>query len=231
MGPLVCLRHIPHDDVGVGEEVAREAGVELRYAGPLDEPPPAVTDIGGLVILGGEMNVDEIAAYPHLASERALVRAAVDRGVPVLGICLGAQMLARALGAEVCRLPARETGFTPVDPTPALDGDPLFGAFQPGERVFQSHQDAFALPHGSDLLLKGRVVDNQAFRFGDHAWGMQFHLEVSEAKFERWLARNVGRVRDWGGDADDIRRTAADHLPQQIARFRQVFDAFVRLAT
>ncbi len=229
MGPLICLRHVDGDDVGVGEEIAAEAGIALRYAGPLDGPPPAVADIGGLVVLGGHMNIDETDAYPYLASERALVRSAVDRGIPVLGVCLGAQMLARALGAEVRRAPVRELGFVPIDPTPALDGDPLFGSFQPGERVLEWHEDTFAVPAGSHLLLSGRAVRNQAFRFGERAWGMQFHAEVSPDKLDRWVTRSDQRIKTWGGDPEVLRLAAGTHLPAQVARFRQVFKAFVDL--
>lgn len=231
MGPLICLRHVPRDDVGVGEEVARDAGVELRYAGPLDDPPPAVEAIGGLVILGAEENVDEVEAHPHLATERTLVRAAVDRGVPVLGICLGAQMLARALGAEVRRAPVRELGFVPVTPTPALAADPLFGSFRPGERLFQWHEDTFALPEGATLLLTGEDVREQAYRAGDRAWGMQFHAEVNPDKLDRWITANEDGVRAWGREPADLRAEGAAHLPTQVTRFGELFRAFVRFIT
>lgn len=229
MALLIALRHVPNDDVGVGERVARDAGVELRYAGPLDDPPPPVEQIDGLVVLGGEMNVDEVDAHPFLAEERELVRAAVDLGVPVLGICLGSQMLARALGAPVRRAPVRELGFVLVDRTPALDGDPLFGAYRSGERMFEWHEDTFEVPDGAVLLLSGRAVGPQAYRFGDRAWGMQFHGEVDADKLERWLVAAEDSVRAWGGDPDLIRREAADHLPCQVDRFRTLFTAFVRL--
>jgi GMP synthase (glutamine-hydrolysing) len=230
MALLIVLRHLPGDDVGVGEKVARDAGVELRYAGPLDDPPPPVDQLDGLVVLGGEMNVDEVDAHPFLVTERDLVRAAVHRGVPVLGICLGSQMLARALGAPVSRAPVRELGFAPLDRTPDLDGDPLFGAYRSGECMFQWHEDTFEIPAGAVLLLTGRAVHPQAFRHGDRAWGMQFHGEVDADKLERWLTVAEDAVRAWGGDPDAIRDQAAAHLPCQVDRFRTLFAAFVGLA-
>lgn len=229
MGPLICLRHVGGDDVGIGEQVAREHGLPLVYAGPLDQPPPPVERIGGLVVLGGRENVDQITDHPHLATERELVRAAVDRGVPVLGICLGAQMLARALGAEVRRAPVRELGFVPLSPTPALAADPLFGSFRNGDRLFQWHEDTFAPPAGATLLMTGADVRNQAYRVGDRAWGMQFHAEVTPAKLDRWVTDPASRLHEWGGDADHLRAEGATHLPAQVDRFRTLFTTFVRL--
>jgi GMP synthase (glutamine-hydrolysing) len=226
---LIVLRHLPDDEVGVGEQVARDCGVELRYAGPLDDPPAPVDQLDGLVILGGDMKVDEVDAHPFLATERDLVRAAVHRDVPVLGICLGSQMLARALGAPVSRAPVRELGFVPLDRTHDLDCDPLFRDYRSGERMFQWHEDTFEVPAGAVLLLTGRAVHPQAFRYGDRAWGMQFHGEVDADKLERWLTVAAGAVRAWGGDPDAIRDQAVVHLPCQVDRFRALFAAFVRL--
>lgn len=136
--------------------------------------------MGGLIVFGGEMNVDEIEAHPYLLRERQLMADALARGVPVLGICLGAQMLARVLGAPVRRAPVRELGFKPVRLTQAGTTDPLLGAFGRSACVFQWHEDTFDLPKGAELLAAGDTVTNQAFRHGDRAWGVQFHFEVNQ---------------------------------------------------
>jgi GMP synthase-like glutamine amidotransferase len=192
---------------------------------------PDLEEIGGLIVFGGEMNVDETGQHPYLLTQRDLMRRAVDAGLPVLGICLGAQMLARALDARVYRAPVRELGFKTVRLTAAGQGDTLLSAFQTGNRAFQWHEDTFDLPAGAELLATGDDVPHQAFRFGRTAWGVQFHFEVDARGVEAWLrAAEPTLSRDWKRSADEIRDELRMYLDAQQQRSRVLLAAFAGIA-
>ncbi|MGH2663281.1 MAG: type 1 glutamine amidotransferase [Actinomycetota bacterium] len=225
--PVACLRHEEPDDLGVGRDA-----LPIEYVDLWREDPPALGDIAGLIVLGGEMNADQVEDYPFLAPERELLRRAVKDGIPVLGICLGAQLLARALGAPVARAPVRELGFLPVTPTAAARGDLLAGLYAPGDTVFQWHEDTWELPREASLLLTGRGVRNQAFRAGPVAWGFQFHLEIDRHGLDAWLdLAGSDLERDWGTTASGVRRQADRYLLDHEARGRELFDRFGRLVS
>jgi GMP synthase (glutamine-hydrolysing) len=130
------------------------------------------------------MNVDEVERFPGLAAEREWLAEAVRRELPVLGICLGAQLLARALGAEVRPGERKEFGFAAVE---VLDpDDPVLGGLAPGAEVLHWHGDVFDLPDGATHLAASQLTENQAFRVGN-AWGVLFHPEADYALVEAWL--------------------------------------------
>src|SRR6202047_5346570 len=135
MKPVVCVRNDRPATLGIPPAVLGEAGVPVTRLDAFEPDVrwPGLEEIGGLIVFGGEMNVDEIDRHPYLQTQRELVRRAVDAGLPVLGICLGAQMLARAFDAPVYRAPVRELGFKPVRVTDLGQRDALLGAFQSGD--------------------------------------------------------------------------------------------------
>lgn len=230
MRSLACLRHEVADDLGIGEEAFAAAGVPLTYVDLWRCPLPSLQAISGLVVLGGDMNVDDTDQFPFLSAERDLLAQAVAHDVPVLGICLGAQLLARALGASVRPSPARELGFTPVRPAPAAADDPLSSCFIAGDRVFQWHRDTFGLPEGAALLLVGDQVHNQAFRAGKRAWGFQFHLEITRAELKAWLDLSESQLQsEWGRTRDQLLQEADRYLASQQARAGEVFRRFAGL--
>ncbi len=190
--------------------------------------PDAGSAVGGLVVFGGEMNVDQLERYPYLLRVRQLMREAVDGGIPTLGICLGAQLLARAFGAAVTRAPVRELGFVPIWPTPAAASDPLLAGLNAGDRFFQWHEDTFDLPVGATLLATGRAVPTQAYRVGGCGWGVQFHPEVDAAELDAWL-RPV--KSQWGLTSEEILLEARTYLPAQDRRAGGLFEAFARLVS
>src|SRR3981081_2050059 len=145
MKPVLCVRNDRDDTLGITVPELAEHGVPVSRLDAFapEVAWPGLDEIGGLVVFGGEMNADEIERYPYLLFQRQLMRRAVDAGMPVLGICLGAQMLARALDARVYRAPVRELGFRPLAVTEAGRIDPLVGAFHTGDQVFQWHEDTF----------------------------------------------------------------------------------------
>ncbi|HVY97020.1 MAG TPA: type 1 glutamine amidotransferase, partial [Solirubrobacterales bacterium] len=161
-------------------------GLAVRTAKPLaGQALPGHDEIAGAVVMGGPMNVDEVERFPGLAAEREWLAEALRRGMPLLGICLGAQLLARALGAEVRPGEAKEIGFAPVEVHDAAD--PVLGRLAPSTEVLHWHGDVFELPPGAAPLASSALTEHQAFRHGD-AWGLLFHPEADFALVEAWLA-------------------------------------------
>jgi GMP synthase (glutamine-hydrolysing) len=232
MKPVLCVRNDRDDTLGITVSALTEHGVPVSRLDAFDAEVrwPGLDEISGLVVFGGEMNVDETNRYPYLLTQRELMRSAVDAGLPVLGICLGAQMLARALEARVYRAPIRELGFKPVRLTEAGESDPLLGAFHSGDRVFQWHEDTFELPDGAELLAVGDDVPVQAFRKGPNAWGVQFHFEIDAAGVGAWLrVAEPSLERVWKRSADQVREELRLYLDAQQQRSRQLFSAFARV--
>jgi GMP synthase (glutamine-hydrolysing) len=189
MRRLLVFQHVSFEILGTLHPLLKARGFRIRYAnfGRHPEARPEVSRYNGLVVLGGPMNVDDLTWYPHLAVEVELIRQAIEQGLPVLGICLGAQLIAKALGAPVYANGGKEIGWYEVSPTPAAQDDPLFRDFGAVEKLFQWHGDTFALPAGAVQLATSRSCPYQAFRYGATVYGFQFHLEVDEPLIERWL--------------------------------------------
>jgi len=145
------------------------------------------SEYAGLIIMGGPMGAYDGEKYPFLQQEDALIRDWVASDRPLLGICLGSQLMAKALGGEVFRGEHWEVGWHPVHFTPAGCEDPAFKGC-PGEfAVFQWHHDTFTLPEGAVLLASSDLYENQAFRFGEKAYALQFHPEMTEDLIHLWL--------------------------------------------
>lgn len=229
MRPVVGIRHhLPHE-LGAVAEVLQGAGIPHRYFDAWSDPEwPDLDGVSGLVVLGGEMNADELTRYPFLAHERAYLRAAVNAGVPILGICLGAQLLARAFEAPVPPAPVFELGFHPVRMTPAGGVDPILSPFD-GIPVFQWHADTFEIPVGAVHLAQGDRVPNQAFRIGRACYAVQFHPEATLEGIAAWIDRWEPDVRRTGREPDDLIREAEQALPAQLAASRSAFRAFAAL--
>jgi len=231
MKPVLCVRNDPDDTLGITEAVLAGEGIQVLRVDGYESGGrlPELQEIAALVIFGGEMNIDETERYPWLLTQRQLMRRAIDAGMPVLGICLGAQMLARALDARVYRAPIRELGFYPVRLTESGLRDPLIGVFESGNRVFQWHEDTFDLPAEATLLASGDGIPVQAFRFGRCAWGVQFHVEVDRAGVEAWLrVAQPTLARVWNRDATQVRAELDLHLEAQQQRARRLLAAFTR---
>ncbi|MFN2488672.1 MAG: type 1 glutamine amidotransferase [Actinomycetota bacterium] len=231
MKPLLAVRHQASAHLGVTADALRAEGVAYRYldAWCADEwPDPRA--FSGLVVLGGEMNTDQYGDYPWLEQVRHLVEEAVDADMPVLGICLGAQTLARALGAQVRPATVKEVGFRDIAPTPAARADPVVASFAHGIKVFQWHEDAIELPDDATLLFSSTDIANQAFRAGK-AYGVQFHFEVDEGVIADWCDESDPKALrdDWGVTKEGLLEEARRHLPAQRASARETVRAFARL--
>ena len=225
--PIVIVRNENPDPGGTVVEELRALDlpvqiVDAHCGGTLPDP----ADVSGVVIFGGSQHADDYDGHPYLKDERDLAHEATERGVPVLGICLGGQILAMAKGATLRPSPVREFGFTPVAPTAAGRDDAVMGVWEPGDRVFHWHEDTFDLPDGATLLMEGEHVTNQAFRYGDSAWGLQFHPEVTEAVIEGWLGVAGDTEANWGKTHDRIRAEVAEHLGNEERRAREMVRRF-----
>ena len=173
MKPVLALRHVPHEGLGLLENIFYEHGVvhsvlDLPRGAPRNFQPEC---LAGLVVLGGPMNVDQTGQYPFLADEVHWIRQSLAAGLPVLGICLGSQLIAKALGARVQANGIREIGWYEIELTVDAATDPLFAGSAAKETVFQWHGDTFELPAGATLLATSPQCRNQAYRFGTNVYG------------------------------------------------------------
>ncbi|MDD2364812.1 MAG: type 1 glutamine amidotransferase [Desulfuromonadaceae bacterium] len=149
---------------------------------------PDVSDISALIVLGGAMGANDDQRHPFLADLKNLIRSVVESSTPYLGICLGGQLLAAALGGDVVSNRWDELGTLEVSLTQEGVGDRLFSGIPDRFSTFQWHHDSFDIPTGGVLLASSAACSNQAFRVGERAWGLQFHPEVTEPIVRAWCA-------------------------------------------
>ena len=156
------------------------------------DPLPELRDISALIVLGGAMGANDDKRHPFLYDLKILIRQVATHGIPYLGICLGGQLLAAALGARVASHRWEELGTLPVTLNVAGQGDVLFEGVSEVFETFQWHHDSFDIPAEAVLLASSAVCPHQAFRFGNCAWGTQFHPEVTERIIRDWCAWDTG---------------------------------------
>ena len=213
----------------------RNAGFRMRYVnfGRSNYSIPKLRNYDGLVVLGGPMNVDETDEYPYLVPETEAIREFIDMDAPVLGICLGSQLIAKALGARVLKNPEKEIGWYDVSTTEEGKRDPLLGVFSEVEKVFQWHGDTFEIPQGASHLATSSACANQAFRYGDKVYGFQFHIEVDAPMIERWLVTPVNKkeIEGLGGKISPnlIRSETPKYIDALSDLSRRTFGGFIDL--
>ena len=174
------FQHVPFEGLGSIESWARsQDAVVTATRWQAGDPPPAAGGFDWLVVMGGPMGVYDEAQYPWLAAEKRSLREALDAGKPVVGICLGAQLIATVLGAPVTRNPHREIGWFPVQTDPGAASHPVGRLLPPTFDAFHWHGDTFAVPAGGVALAKSEACANQAFAVGPRVLGLQFHLETT----------------------------------------------------
>ena len=182
------LQHVPFEDLANIAVWAAERGHTVTGTGLFcGNSLPAVDSIDLLVILGGPMNVDAHDAYPWLSEEKQLIGRAIASGKSVLGICLGAQLVAKVLGGRVVRNGHKEIGWFPVSLANAAHASPFFRNLPREFTAFHWHGDTFGIPAGGTLLAGSEACSNQAFQYGPHVLGLQFHLEYSNASIAKMI--------------------------------------------
>jgi GMP synthase (glutamine-hydrolysing) len=224
MKTAIAWRHLAFEDLGLIEPWLATRGWDVRYRDMgVDGPVPAdVRDADLLVVLGGPIGAEDDARYPFLGEEVRLIRERLDSGRPLLGICLGAQLMARALGAAVCPMGTKEIGFAPLTPTAAAAGTPL--ALIGDQPVLHWHGDQFELPRGSTSLAATRICPHQAFMVGAHAMAWQFHLEVDTGRIEQWLIGHAQELAQAGIDLEALRTQARAQRSGLAATLDRVLD-------
>ena len=197
MPEILIIQHAGCEPVGTVGEVFDRNSVDTRIVRTDlgDEVPLTVDGIDGLVIMGGSMGVYEQDTYPFLTREITLIKEAVRANIPILGICLGGQLVSAALGGEVYVGAKKEIGWHSIYITPAGQDDPLFGKIDsfkicsnPNFVGFSWHGDYFTLPDGAVRLAYSDLCECHAIRYGTHTYGIQFHPEIAASTVEVWLS-------------------------------------------
>jgi GMP synthase (glutamine-hydrolysing) len=235
---ILVFQHVPYEPLGTLDPLLRNAGFRIRYVnfGRDASQRPSLERYAALVVLGGPMNADQISDYPNLSAEVDILREAVERDMSVLGICLGAQLLAKALGGSVTRC-TREIGWHDVELTAEGARDPVLSAFAGSQRVFQWHEDGVRLPDSCIHLARSDAFAVQAFRYGEQVYGLQFHLEVDGKLIDRWLTVPANQpmleaerdrvrpelIREQAARySDDLAALSRDTFGRWIQRFERV---------
>jgi GMP synthase (glutamine-hydrolysing) len=229
---VLAIVHHNNAAAGVFAESALAAGHELVEWLPLEERPPALDGFGAAMVFGGAMNVDQEQAHPWLRSEKRLLRELIDRGTPLLGVCLGSQLVAEAAGAVVRAAARPEIGWYDVELTPEGSADPLLGVLPERFESFQYHHYEWLPPPGGVTLARSALA-LQAFRLGERpVWGLQFHPEVTEADLGSWLDdwRNDPGAVATGLDPEAIRAESAGKIAAWNDAGRALSERFLELS-
>jgi GMP synthase (glutamine-hydrolysing) len=235
MRKLLVFQHVPHEILGTLNPLLKRAGFRIRYVnfGRHPDAEPSLEGYNGLVVLGGPMSAHHVERHSHLAAEMRLIEQAMEKNLPVLGICLGAQLIAKTLGARVYENDEKEIGWYDVSPTEIARSDPVTAHFREREKLFQWHGDTFDIPQGAVHLASSPLCANQAFRYGPNVYALQFHLEVDEPMIKRWLTvpMHVEEIEDLGGkiDPQKILRETPAHIQRLKELSDKVFGDFIYL--
>ena len=207
----VCLQHVSFEGPGAFTKALAKRGVSLdSYLVPNDGLPRDAGDL--LIVMGGPMSVND--PDPWIVEETAFIRSALQANKPVIGVCLGSQFMAKALGATVRSGKALEIGMTPVRLTDAGKADPVFGACPNAFDVFEWHGEIFDLPKDCVSLVGSDIAPLQAFRYGERAYGLLFHLEMEEGGIDSLCSECALDVGKAGLTAQQVKATALPQLPQ-----------------
>ncbi|MEN1726859.1 MAG: gamma-glutamyl-gamma-aminobutyrate hydrolase family protein [Pseudomonadota bacterium] len=233
MAKVLVLQHVAAEPLGRLDPMLRERGHRIRYVNFAREPDatPDLTRYQALIVLGGPMMVGDTRRYPHLITECRLIERALHDEVPMLGICLGGQLLAHVMGARVGPCDQAEIGWYPVDPTSHTVDDPVLAPLDRQQTIFQWHHYGFDCPRDAVSIAESRSNGCQAFRSGDQAWGFQFHLEMDARLIQRWLTLPFYRedLAESGlaHTPEDIAADTREHLAESEALADQVFGAWL----
>ena len=227
MPDCLAIRHLAFEDLGLLAPLLAERGFSLRYceAGIDAITAEGLAEPDLVVILSGPIGVYENDLYPFLDAELGAVRARLEAGKPTLGICLGAQLMARALGAAVAPGPQKEIGWAPL--TLTREGRASVLAPFAATPVLHWHGDNLDLPQGAVRLASTSVCPNQAFAIGDKQLGLQFHIEVDPVRIEQWLIGHTVELGKAGIDPRALRRDAATLGPATAKQGRAALAAWL----
>ena len=214
MAKVWVLQHHPAENLGAIAEALESAALAWQYVRVFDghPVPKDMKGAGGLIVMGGPEAVYQLDRYPYLRDEIALIENALKAGRPVLGVCLGSQLLAAALGATVRRAAHKEIGWYPVRLRPEAKDDRLLCGAPEEFVACHWHSDIFDLPAGAVALASSELTEMQAFRYGDNAWGLLFHAEMTQRIVAALVSEFGEGLKRVGIDGDEILAAAPRHL-------------------
>jgi GMP synthase (glutamine-hydrolysing) len=223
---VVILQHAAVEKPGTIADVLTSAGYSIRPVRAFEgQPVPRnIKDSEGLVIMGGPMGVYERDRHPYFQDEMRLIENALEAGKPVLGICLGSQLLAAVLGADIRRGREKEIGWRPVMLTEDAKDDPLLARVSQPFVALHWHGDVFDLPQGTVHLASSAMTECQAFRYRDAAYGFMFHMEVDEGIVQGMARIFANELSEAGLKGEEIVEGASKHLPGLRQTGRTVFE-------
>jgi GMP synthase (glutamine-hydrolysing) len=228
---ICVIQHVACETPGIIADALKSRGLELRFARPFrgERIPRRIGDYAGLLVMGGPMGVYEQTRHPFLRQEIRLIQDALSERRPILGICLGSQLLAAALDARVTRGKQKEIGWHPLTLGRAAARDALWRGLPESFVAYHWHGDVFELPRGATPLAWSKLTEHQAFRFGDSAYGLLFHLEVTEQIIRRMTRTFLGELREAGLNERQVLDGVAEHLPGLHTIGRAVFARWAAL--
>ena len=226
----VALRHVAFEDLGLLGPVLEREGWDVRFreSSMDDLRDGSLRDAELLVVLGGPIGVYEAASYPFLAAEIVLIEQRLSRNLPVLGICLGAQLMAKALGSRVYPGPVKEIGWGRVELTGEGAASSLSPLQEDGAVVLHWHGDTFDLPDGAQLLASNQHYKNQAFAHGRNALALQFHLEADPHGLEQWYVGHTAELGQAKISVPALRAETTKLAPSRAALADRVFSRWLR---
>ncbi len=231
MDDVLVFQHEAEEGLGTFADVLERQSIGCRHIRLFrDEIPTESWDeVKALIILGGSMGVHEEEKYPFLKWEKTIIRTAIKNGIPLLGICLGAQLIAAAAAAEVYQGNFQEIGWYPISMTLEGEMDPLLGHIPNKAIVFHWHGDSFNLPKGAQRLASSIYYDNQAFCMGRNVYGLQFHLEVTPAMIDLWIDQHSKELARFPYiSPDKIRADTITYSPALKYYGERFFSEFIR---
>ena len=235
MRKVLVFQHVANRLLGTLNPTLKERKLKIRYINYERTPNerPTVERYNGLIILGGHMGVYEADQYQHIKVELKAIEDALKKNIPVLGICLGSQLIAEVLGSPVRKHSVKEIGWYDVHFNQSALNDSLFNHFNPTEKIFQIHGDTFDIPKTAVHLAETSSCFSQAYKYGENVYGLQFHLEVDEAMIYRWLEQesNIRDIESFGGEftIEKIKSETALNIHRSMQLSLQTFSKFVDL--
>jgi GMP synthase (glutamine-hydrolysing) len=226
MSKVLIIQHIECEDPGIISTLLKEMDIVSEY---FDDSISSLKDHRGLIILGGPMGVYETDKYPLLKKEIDLIREALNYSLPIMGICLGAQLLIKAVQGDVYKGNKKEIGWYNIRLTEEGMTDPLFRGIPEEIMVFQWHGDTFNLPDNCVRLASSDIYPNQAFRFRDNAYGLQFHLEVTYEMILSWLDEYDEEVDREDVDVERIIKDSKIYINPLMETGKIIFKRFLSL--
>lgn len=234
MKRVLILQHCWDDPSGILLEILNQYNIASDLVDVELEAVPDPTNYHALIIMGGPQHAPDDQQYPYLEDEKKQIRRAVEQDLPILGICLGAQLLSLALGGTVQKHHTSELGFYQVELTDSGKADPLFQGLPGYQQIYHWHSDVFSLPGEAIQLAINQIAENQAFRYGKWAYGLQYHIELTPDMLDTWLNHP-----DFREEASKIAGPAAlEHIEQERSTLypiysdqtKLVFENFLKLS-